>query len=526
MAADCALSAVLLYRAHAAARLLGSSARRSRRARAARARYRTRVSVAAGAIGLLLVSLPFVPAVAGVGGEHRPLRVPAAASRRRSPASSSTPRGPVKLFAWQDPQSPYPATRFASTPPTSARSSSRAAAVDGPGAYGLFDLDRARGSRSRALRRRGASSRSRRGRRLRPGRYMFVATHEGMFGGRDFVYLTVVRAGRAGDADQLVRERPRARGRGLAAARRGGARRLAVRLPPARSYWRGRPARRRSGQPALPALRGRDRLRGGRAARRVEPGALPHVLPRGGVLTVACLGAGSAWLLLRAAGATSCSARSRVGTRRGGRRLARARRRAALAATASGRPPATARSAGMPSCGRSRSTRSGPLSSSAGRCTRSRGAVASARTSGSPRGALVVALATGLSRGGDYSLVYLGQLVGIAPDVLRLHVRRAQDRAAAGTRIRAPPPKAGSRAMTIDAEALRTDAAEISRERITRTRRRLRALSARSSRSSRRRPRRSARPSPFACSKALRPTRALAAVLAELYPVGNGPAPG
>jgi hypothetical protein len=29
-------------------------------------------------------------------------------------------------------------------------------------------------------------------------------------------------------------------------------------------------------------------------------------------------------------------------------------------------------------------------------------------------GALVVALATGLSRGGDYSYVYLGQLVGIA----------------------------------------------------------------------------------------------------------------
>jgi hypothetical protein len=29
-------------------------------------------------------------------------------------------------------------------------------------------------------------------------------------------------------------------------------------------------------------------------------------------------------------------------------------------------------------------------------------------------GAIVVALATGLSRTGDYSLVYLGQLVGIA----------------------------------------------------------------------------------------------------------------
>src|SRR5207248_6017667 len=31
--------------------------------------------------------------------------------------------------------------------------------------------------------------------RLRPGRYAFVAAHEGMFGGRDYDYLTVVGAG-------------------------------------------------------------------------------------------------------------------------------------------------------------------------------------------------------------------------------------------------------------------------------------------------------------------------------------------
>src|SRR5207302_6136657 len=30
---------------------------------------------------------------------------------------------------------------------------------------------------------------------LRPGRYAFAATHEGMFGGRDFAYVTVVAAG-------------------------------------------------------------------------------------------------------------------------------------------------------------------------------------------------------------------------------------------------------------------------------------------------------------------------------------------
>src|SRR5207247_1651655 len=31
------------------------------------------------------------------------------------------------------------------------------------------------------------------GRRLVAGRYLFVATHQGMFGGRDFAYVTVVR---------------------------------------------------------------------------------------------------------------------------------------------------------------------------------------------------------------------------------------------------------------------------------------------------------------------------------------------
>ena len=40
----------------------------SRRGVGATRGYRTRVSVAAGTIVLLLVSLPFVPAVAGVGG--------------------------------------------------------------------------------------------------------------------------------------------------------------------------------------------------------------------------------------------------------------------------------------------------------------------------------------------------------------------------------------------------------------------------------------------------------------------------
>jgi cbb3-type cytochrome oxidase subunit 1 len=59
------ISTALLYRAHRRRRLrlLGSPPRRR-----GRKSYRTRVAVSIGAIGLLLVTLPFVPAVAGIGG--------------------------------------------------------------------------------------------------------------------------------------------------------------------------------------------------------------------------------------------------------------------------------------------------------------------------------------------------------------------------------------------------------------------------------------------------------------------------
>src|SRR5512146_2491503 len=60
------VSCAFLYLAHRRRRLrlLGGPPGRKRRRRS----YRTRVGVAVGSIGLLLVTLPFVPAVAGVGG--------------------------------------------------------------------------------------------------------------------------------------------------------------------------------------------------------------------------------------------------------------------------------------------------------------------------------------------------------------------------------------------------------------------------------------------------------------------------
>ena len=59
------ISTALLFRAHRRRRLrlLGTPPRRR-----GRRSYRTRVAVSIGAIGLLLVTLPFVPAVAGIGG--------------------------------------------------------------------------------------------------------------------------------------------------------------------------------------------------------------------------------------------------------------------------------------------------------------------------------------------------------------------------------------------------------------------------------------------------------------------------
>jgi hypothetical protein len=80
--------------------------------------------------------------------------------------------------------------------------------------------------------------------------------------------------------------------------------------------------------------------------------------------------------------------------------------------------------------------------------------------------------------------------------------------------------------MTIDAEALHTYAAEISRERLTRTRGRLRALSPRELSTVEE----AAEAVGQAVAGCLLETAAsdasLAAVLAELYPVGNGSARG
>ena len=52
-------------------------------------------------------------------------------------------------------------------------------------------------------------------------------------------------------------------------------------------------------------------------------------------------------------------------------------------------------------------------------------------------GALVLALSTSMSRAGDYSFMYLGELVGHRADVLRLHARGSNE-PAGGRRARLP----------------------------------------------------------------------------------------
>jgi hypothetical protein len=407
------LSAGLLYRAHRRRRLLllGGPPRPRRRGRRS---YRTRVAVAAGAILLLLVSLPFVPAVAGLGSG--PVRY--SLQPRLTPEVTGqflvTPRGPVKLFAWQDPQSTYPTDALRLRARDLSSLLVRAAAVDAAPAYRLFDVDR---NRSVPLDVRAAARRSLSlvpARTLPAGRYVFTATHEGMFGGRDYAYLTIVRPGEAvspltGGASRTA---PVARAIPPIAATLVAA---LFALLLVRSFRR-RPA----AQKALWAF-GFFLFAFAAAceAAAQRHGWTPFLFRSyylcGGILTVAALGAGSAMLQLRPRlrdvllGGLAVAAIAAAVT------VAVAPVDAQmLAATATGRPPANGALGGhaflwaiaLNSMGTLLLVGGSALSIVRRRNVRANVWIAS--------GALVVALATGLSRGGNYSYVYLGQLVGIA----------------------------------------------------------------------------------------------------------------
>jgi hypothetical protein len=321
----------------------------------------------------------------------------------------------VKLFAWSDPQGTYPhdALRVRSSDVRALLV--RAAAVDDPAAYRLFDLG-AGGEVPLTVRRTSKTALALvPARPLRPGRYAFVATHEGMFGGRDYDYLTVITPG----------EQPTA----LASGDRRTAPAVADALLPVAAALlallffvrlASSAVRRPGGQKVLWALGFLCFATAAVAEALAHREGWTPMLFRtyyaaGGVLTVTFLGGGSAWLLLprRARdvlmGALGMAAIAAVATV-----FLAPVDGSALVAAGSARPPANSALGGHAFLWAIALNSFGTLFLVGGSLysiVRRRRVRTNVWIGG---GALIVALATGLSRGGSYSFVYAGELVGIA----------------------------------------------------------------------------------------------------------------
>ncbi len=412
--ASALLSAALLYRAHARRRaLLNGRPPRGRRLRSAS--YRRRVGFAVGTIALLLVSLPFLPAVAGIGTSSVRYTYQTSLPREVTGQFLRLERGPVKLFSWGDPQPSYPVDALRVHSADVRSFLVRAAAVDNPGAYRLYDLDRG-GSVPLAVVHRTATTLALMPRRvLRPGRYSFVATHEGMFGGRDFDYLSVVRPA---EAATMISSNPDGKAPQIARALLPLAAALVALLFAARlaSSW----LRRRAAQKlfwgvgfALFALAAASEAVAFRQGWSVALFRLYYVA--GGVLTVAYLGAGSAWLLLPKRARDVMLGALLVATAAAVTAVLLAPVHAAtLAASPAGQPPPNHVLMGhaflwavtLNGLGTLGLVGGSLLSIARRQRVRANVWIAS--------GAICVAAATGLSRAGDTSLVYVGELVGIA----------------------------------------------------------------------------------------------------------------
>jgi hypothetical protein len=407
------ISSAALYRAHARrrARLSGGPPRGRKRAAGG---YRTRVSVGLGVIALLLVAIPFVPAVAGVGGSTARYSYEPRLTREVTGQFVAMKGGPVKLFAWSDPQESYPRDALRLRAADVHALLVRAAAVDASGAYQLFDLSR---SRRVPLAVRHVSSRqlvlSPR-RPLRPGRYSFVATHEGMFGGRDFSYFRIVPRPSPVTA---ISSRPRAAAPAVLDALLPLCSTLVALAFSAlliRSF-----RRRRSGEKLLWAagfLLFAVAAACEAAAQRAgwSPWLFRAYYLAGGVLTVAYLGAGSAWLLLPRRARDVLSGGLAVATIAAGTAVALAPVNGTmLAGTAHGRPPANAALGGHVFLWAIALNSFGTLFLVGGSLYSIVRGVRVRPNLWIGGGALVVALATGLSRADSYSLVYAGQLLGI-----------------------------------------------------------------------------------------------------------------
>jgi hypothetical protein len=290
----------------------------------------------------------------------------------------------------------------------------RAAAVDGASAYQLFDLD----GKAIPLVVRQSSPRELilvPRRQLAVGSYVFAASHEGMFGGRDFAYLRVVAPG---EPVTPVSRRAHTFAPAVAHALPPVAAALlaiAFALLLARSLLR-----RVAGQKALWAI-GFALFAVAAVSEALaqrsgwSPGLFRTYYVAGGVLTVAYLGAGSAWLLLPRRGRDVLAGALVVASVAAVAAVLLAPVDAhALAIAPTGKPPPNAVLGGhaflwaitLNSVGTVFLVGGSLLSILRRQRVRANVWIAC--------GALTVAVATGLSRAGDTSLVTLGELIGIA----------------------------------------------------------------------------------------------------------------
>jgi hypothetical protein len=427
------LSAAMLFRAHRRRLVRHDGARPRRRRRGARAR----VTAAVGAIGLLLIALPLVPLVSGVG--TKPLRYAYETHLGKEITGQflSTPRGVVRLFDWRDPQSPYPADALRVHATDFNGIVIQSAAVDRPGAYQLFDVDRG-GAVPLVVRRRSHTALVLAPERpLRPARYLIVASHEGMFGDRDFVYLRVVAPGAAVTAI-------------------GGGSRTSVPavasalLPIGASLLAAlftilllRSFRRRPAGEKLLWAGGFALFTAATASEAIAQGSgwtasLFRVYYLcGGVLTVAWLGAGAAWLQLPPRRRDALAGGLAVATVAAALTVALAPVDAsALAHASSGGPPANGAIGGHAFLWAIALNTVGTvflLGGSLYSAARGRRVAVNLWIAA---GALVLALATSMTRAGDASFVYAGELVGIG--LMFTGFRLAGAKAARPAAARAP----------------------------------------------------------------------------------------
>ena len=435
------LSAAMLHRAHRR-RLFRFEGPRTPHRRRLPGGSRARITAGVGVIGLVLVALPLVPAVSGLGTKTLRYSYEKRFTKEITGQFLSTPGGSVKLFGWRDPQNPYPADALRVHARDFRTLVIRSAAVDRPGAYQLFDVDRGTSIALTVLHRSHASLALAPQSTLRPGRYMITASHEGMFGDRDFIYMSVVPPSApvtaiAGDSGRTA---PAVSSSLLPVAAALLALLFTILL--LRSF-----RRRRAGEKLLWAG-GFALFAAATACEAIaqgsgwSPGLFRGYYLCGGVLTVAWLGAGSAWLALdrRARDALA-----------GGLLVA-----SVAAAAAVGLAPVHASMLAHPPS-------SGPPADGAlgghafiwaialnafGTVFLLGGALYSMARRRRVRanlwiavGALVLALSTSMTRAGEYSLVYLGQLVGIALMFAGFNLTGGRERppAAAPPQQPAPP---------------------------------------------------------------------------------------